>query len=111
MSEGRRRKAKAGVYIKAPYHALTFITENAHHNLVTQSWVGNKPCLVTVDTGAKVSVARPDIAAEWPERQPDQRFRLQTASGEALPILKEVFLTDPRAAPPENLGFRRQYHQ
>jgi hypothetical protein len=48
---------------------------------------------VTVDTGAYVTVARPDIAARWPERQPDQRFTLQTVSGEALPILKEVFLT------------------
>jgi hypothetical protein len=48
---------------------------------------------VTVDTGANLTVARTDIAAGWPERQPDQRFRLQTASGEALPILREVFLT------------------
>jgi hypothetical protein len=38
-------------------------------------------------------VARPDIAAEWPERQPDQRFKLQMVSGEAMPVLKEVFLT------------------
>jgi hypothetical protein len=48
---------------------------------------------VTVDTGAYVTVARPDIAAGWPERQLNQRFTLQTVSGEALPILKEVFLT------------------
>jgi hypothetical protein len=27
------------------------------------------------------------------ERQPNQRFTLQTLSGEALPIFKEVFLT------------------
>jgi hypothetical protein len=35
---------------------------------------------------------RPDIAAGWPERQL-RRFKLQTVSGETLPILKEVFLT------------------
>jgi hypothetical protein len=46
-----------------------------------------------VDTGAFVTVVRPDIAAGWPERQPNQRFKLQTVSGEALPVLKEVFLT------------------
>jgi hypothetical protein len=40
-----------------------------------------------------VTVARPDITVRWPERQPNQRFSLQTVSGEALPILKEVFLT------------------
>jgi hypothetical protein len=28
-----------------------------------------------------------------PERQPNQRYMLQTVSGEALLILKEVFLT------------------
>jgi hypothetical protein len=72
---------------------LTVITENADPSLVTQGWVGEKPCLVTVDTGAYVTVVRPDIAARWPERQPNQRFQLQTVSGEALPILKEVLLT------------------
>jgi hypothetical protein len=92
-SEGRRRGANAGVYSKAPHHALTVITENADPSLFTQGLVGDKPCVVTVDTGPNVTVARPDIAAGWPERQPNQRFRLQTASGEAFPILKEVFLT------------------
>jgi hypothetical protein len=91
--EGRRRRADAGVYIKAPHHALTAITENADTSLVNQSWVGDKPCLVTVGTGAYVTMARPDIVAGWPERQRNQRFTLQTVSGEALPIQKEVFLT------------------
>jgi hypothetical protein len=72
---------------------LTVITEKADPSLVTQGWVGDKPCLVTVDTGAFVTVVRPDIATGWPERQPNQHFKLQTVSGEALPILKEVFLT------------------
>jgi hypothetical protein len=40
-----------------------------------------------------VTVARPDIAEGWPERQPNQLFTLQTVSGETLPTLKEVFLT------------------
>jgi hypothetical protein len=43
---------------------------------------------VTVDTGAYVTVARPDIAAGYPERQPNQRYTLQTVSGEAPPNLK-----------------------
>jgi hypothetical protein len=70
-SEGRRRIAKAGVYIKVPHHALTVITGNAHTSMVTQGWVGDKPCVVTVDTGANVTVARSDIAAGWPEKQLD----------------------------------------
>jgi hypothetical protein len=48
---------------------------------------------VTVDTEAYVTVARPNIATGEPERQPNQRYMLQTVSGEALPIFKEVFLT------------------
>jgi hypothetical protein len=48
---------------------------------------------VTVDTGAYVTVARPDIATGWLEKQQDQRLRFQTTSMEALPIWKEVYLT------------------
>jgi hypothetical protein len=40
-----------------------------------------------------VTVARPDIAAGWPEKQPNPGLTLQTVSGEALPIMKEVSLT------------------
>jgi hypothetical protein len=72
---------------------LTVITEKADPSLVTQGWVGDKPCLVTVDARAYVTVARPDITARWPEKQPSQCFMLQMLSREALPILKEVFLT------------------
>jgi hypothetical protein len=47
---------------------------------------------MTVNSWAYVTVARPDIATGWPERQPNQRYMLQTVSGEVLPILKEVSL-------------------
>jgi hypothetical protein len=72
---------------------LTVITENIDPSLVTQGWVGDKPCFVTVDTGAYVTVERPDIAAGWLERQSNPGFTLQTASGKSLPIFKEVLLT------------------
>jgi hypothetical protein len=39
-----------------------------------KGWVGDKRCLVTMDTGAYVTVARPDITVRWPERQPSQCF-------------------------------------
>jgi hypothetical protein len=42
---------------------------------------------MTVDTGGYVT------AAGWPERQPYQCYTLGTVSGEALPIVKEGFLT------------------
>jgi hypothetical protein len=46
-----------------------------------------------MDTGAYVTVETPDIATGWAERQPNQSLKLQTTSEEALPILKEVYLT------------------
>jgi hypothetical protein len=49
--------------------------------------------LLTIDTGAYASVARPDIAAGWPERQLKQRYTPQTISGKSVTVLKEVFLT------------------
>jgi hypothetical protein len=79
--------------LKPIRHALTVIRENTDRSLVIQGWIGDKPCLVAVDTRAYLCVSRPDIADGWPERQPNQRLTLQTVSGEALPILKEVFLT------------------
>lgn len=47
---------------------------------------------MTVDAKEYVTVIRANIAAGWPERQQNQRYMLQTVSGETLPILKEVFL-------------------
>jgi hypothetical protein len=82
-----------GYTLVTPHHALTVNKEYTDPSLFTQGSVGDKPWLVTVDTGAYVTVVRPDIAAGWPERQLRQRFKLQAVSGETLPILKEVFLT------------------
>jgi hypothetical protein len=48
---------------------------------------------VTLDTKAYVTGARPNITAGWSKRQLNRHFKLQKASTEALPILKEVFLT------------------
>jgi hypothetical protein len=72
---------------------LTGSTEKADTSLVTQGWVSDKPCRVIVVTGAYVTVARPDIAAGWPERQPDPGFTLHTVSEESLLISKEDLLT------------------
>jgi hypothetical protein len=109
--EGQRKGANAGICIKPPHYALTDITEKTDTSLVTQGWVGDKPCRVTVDTGTYVTIARPDIAARWPERQPHPGFKLQTVSGESLPILKEVLLTHAGAPPAKDVGVRREYHQ
>ncbi|XP_023716570.1 uncharacterized protein LOC111869344 [Cryptotermes secundus] len=79
--------------LRPPHCALTDITQKANTSLVTQGWVGDKPCQVTVDTGAYVTVVRRDIAAGSPEKQPNPDFTQQTVSGGFLPVLKEVLLT------------------
>lgn len=37
---------------------------------------------MTIDTGASVTIARPDVAAGWPAGTPSRRYMLQTASVE-----------------------------
>jgi hypothetical protein len=85
--KGEHQRAHSG----PPPRAV--ITEKADPSLVTQGWVSDKPWLMTVDTGAFITVARPDVTAGWPKRKPNHRYTLQTVSGEALPIFKEAFLT------------------
>jgi hypothetical protein len=106
-SECRRRRGKEGLYIKAPHNALTVITENSDPSLVTQVWASDKTCLAIVDNRANVTVARPVIAAGWPET-------IQTANGiwrSAPQPVRSFSYYDPGMEPLENLGFRRQYHQ
>jgi hypothetical protein len=44
---------------------------------------------MTIDTGMRMTIARPDIITRSPKRKPSQYYRLTTASEESLPILKE----------------------
>jgi predicted aspartyl protease len=92
--ETSARRQRGGI----PAHALSsptlsIITERTGNRLVAQGWVADKPSSVNIDTGAAVTVIRPDIAAGLPEREPSTKCALQTASGETLPILKEAFVT------------------
>jgi predicted aspartyl protease len=52
--------------------------------------VQEKPCLVSIDTGASATVARPDIVAGLPERELNRPYVLQTTSGETIPVVKEA---------------------
>jgi hypothetical protein len=47
---------------------------------------------VATDTGASVTIARPDIGAGQPERNPSRAYILQTASGKTIPVLKETLI-------------------
>jgi sulfur transfer complex TusBCD TusB component (DsrH family) len=53
---------------------------------------GDKLCLVTIDTGLSVTMARPDITAGLTKSDLIMPYILQIASGDILPILKEALV-------------------
>jgi hypothetical protein len=61
-------------------------------NLKAEGRIGDKSCIVTVDTGAAMTVARPDIVDGLPERDPLMKCSVRTVSGHILPIIKEVLV-------------------
>jgi hypothetical protein len=62
----------------------------ANRSLTADGWIQEKPCRVTIDTGASVTVARPDIVAGLAERKLSRPYVLQTASGETIPVVEEA---------------------
>jgi hypothetical protein len=51
-----------------------------------------KPCHVTIDAGAFVTVVRTDIVVGLPERRPGQQCVLQVGLGRMIPIVKKVLV-------------------
>jgi predicted aspartyl protease len=66
------------------------LAEWAKGSLTADVWIQEKPCRVTIDTGASSTVARPDIVAGLPERELSRPYVLQTASGETILVVKEA---------------------
>jgi hypothetical protein len=69
------------------------LDKDGHNSLHAKGWVGGKARLVTVDTGASVTIIRPDIAVRLLKKDLPTKCALQMASWEALPILKEALVT------------------
>jgi hypothetical protein len=63
-----------------------------YQNLKVDGRIGDKPCLVSVDTGASTTVVRSDMAEGLPERHLPMRVYLQCISGQAIPVLKEALV-------------------
>lgn len=51
-----------------------------------------KPCRVTTDTEASLTITRPGTVAGHPERKLSQLYVLQMASGETIPVLNEAMV-------------------
>jgi hypothetical protein len=90
---GRRRPEKQLEYTKKE-EFVTSVPPSRYliTNLKAKGRIGDKSCIVTVDTGAAMTVARPDIADGLPEREPLMECYVRTASGHTLPIMKEVLV-------------------
>jgi hypothetical protein len=93
-----------------PCYAHGVVEKHNNDSCNAEGQIGDIVCLVTINTGASVTVARLDIIVELPERDLAMPYILQMASEEILSILKEsVSKADFGAVPADNLGVRRQY--
>jgi hypothetical protein len=67
-------------------------TRKDYDNIITEEWIGDKSCIMTIDAEASLMIVRPDITTGFPERELTRPYLLQVASGKTLPILKEAFI-------------------
>jgi predicted aspartyl protease len=61
-------------------------------SLNMEGQIGDKSCLMTIDTGASVTIVRLDITAGLPVRELTRPYVLQMLSGKTLLILKEALV-------------------
>lgn len=79
-------------------------TDEEQQQCNTKGWIGNKSCLVTVNTRASMSIARPNITIGLPDRQQTWPYVLQMTSGETLLVLIDTVRAGPGMASCTDLG-------
>jgi hypothetical protein len=60
--------------------------------LVADGWMQERSCRVTIDAGAFVTVATPDIVVRLLERRPGRQCVLQVGSGRTIPVVREALV-------------------
>jgi hypothetical protein len=89
---------------------LSMSEKHGNDSLHAQGWIGDKPCLMTTDSGMSVTVAWPNITAGLPQRPTHAICPADGIIGDH-PHLEESFRkTDFEAVPTDYLCVRRQYH-
>jgi hypothetical protein len=63
-----------------PLYTLSMLDKDGHNSLHAEGQRGEKVYLLAIDAGASVTIARLDIAAGLPERDPPMKCALQAAS-------------------------------
>jgi hypothetical protein len=71
---------------------LNVVDSDVDNDLYVDGWIKGKPSRVIIDTGATVSIARPDIVAGLPVRETRRSYFLKMASGQTIPIDKEALV-------------------
>jgi predicted aspartyl protease len=84
-------KEELNTTLTPPLHA-TAERRGTYYYLSVDGRIGQKPCLVTVDTGSTMTIVRPDTAEGLPERERTPDISLMSASGQKIPILKEALV-------------------
>jgi hypothetical protein len=64
----------------------------SNDSLNAKGWIGNKSCLVTINTRTSMIIAQPNITIGLPDRQQTWPYVLQMASGETLLVFIETLL-------------------
>jgi hypothetical protein len=85
-SGSRQKRQNAASLFPSPHPMSKIITERANNGLIAQGWISDKLWFMT-DTRASGSIARLDITAGLPERDPPTWCAPYMASGETLSIL------------------------
>ena len=75
-----------------PHFTLNILGQGIHDSPFAEGWIQGRPCRVTMDTSASVTIARPDIVAGQPDGKPSRAYILQTASGDTITVLKEALI-------------------
>ncbi|XP_069698171.1 uncharacterized protein [Periplaneta americana] len=86
------RRSTSAPSSPSPRLVLKPVDRRCDDGLIAEGRIRGPPCRVLVDTGAMLTIARPDVVRGLPGRTPLRQYELRTASGESLPIQREVFL-------------------
>jgi hypothetical protein len=76
----------------SPCFTPHMLAKSSENSIFAKGCIGDKPCLVNVDTRASVTVTSPYISTVLSEGNLSWLYILQTVSTEILPVSKEVLV-------------------
>jgi hypothetical protein len=68
------------------------LTERKDSGLNTKGQIGDKSCIMTIDTGVFMMISRPNITEATPKKELPQLFDLQMPSGQTFSLMKDMLI-------------------